>query len=84
MADYSMIPPLTKDAIDGYVAHRYVPGSFVFAVLSNDLKNAVSRADDENARVLIDIVRYCYWEIPGPCWGSKERVLAWLSGEVTP
>ncbi len=66
-------------SIDRYVNDRIPPGGFLTAVLSNDLTQAVARADDTNIRLLPEYVRYCYNEIPSPCWGSPERVEAWLS-----
>jgi len=52
-------------------------GSFLTAVLSNNLTQACGRADDSNLRALPDIVRYCYNELPSDCWGSPEKVEAW-------
>ena len=73
-----MIPTRTKDAIDRYVeAHRPV-GGFLAAVLSNDLAYSFWRADQENRANLFDIVVYCWNEIPAPCWGSPQKVKAWL------
>lgn len=78
MHDYN-IPPLVKTAIDNYVENRWEPGSFTTAVLENNLKEAIGRADVHSMAALKDIVMYCYWEIPGQCWGSPEKVDAWLS-----
>ena len=74
-----MIPPQTKASIERYVAAHKPTGGFVHAVLSNDLSGAFRRADEENLANLYDIVDYCHWEIPGNCWGSPEKVAAWLA-----
>ena len=74
-----MIPQCTKDAIDRYVADRCPVGGFLEAVLSNDLAESFGRADEENRANLFDIVKYCWNEIPGNCWGSRKKVLDWLS-----
>ena len=71
----------TKNTIDRYVSDRIPTGSFVEAVLCNNLKEAVGRADRENLRDIKEIVQYCYWEIPGICWGSPEAVKNWLKGD---
>lgn len=63
-----------------YVEHREQPGDFLCAVLANDLFDACAKADPENLAVLPALAGYCYWEIPSPCWGSKDKVLAWLAG----
>ncbi len=67
----------TKSAIDRYV-ERTPTGSFVRAVLENDLMGAMGQADDENRRDLFEICMYVYNEIPGVCHGSREKVDAWL------
>jgi hypothetical protein len=75
------IPPITKDTIDAYVKWRRMPGGFVRAVLENNLKEAFARADNENTAAMLEIVSYCYNEIPFACWGSPARVKEWLEGE---
>ena len=69
----------TKDSIDRYVQQRVPTGSFLQAVLSNDLRGALGQADEDNRRDLFEIVAYCYNEIPGVCWGSPEKVDQWLA-----
>ena len=76
--NYDKINPDIIASIRRYADLHCPTGDFLRAVLSNDLKQAVMRADDENIRVLPEIVCYCYWEIPHSCWGSPERVKAWL------
>ena len=71
----------TKNTIDRYVSDRIPTGSFVEAVLCNNLKEAIGQADTENLRDIKEIVQYCYWEIPGSCWGSPEAVKNWLNGD---
>ncbi len=58
--------------------HRVPTGDFLRAVLSNDLREAIGRADDGNLDALIHIVAYCYNDIPGHCWGTPEAVEGWL------
>ncbi len=77
-------PPHILDGIRQYVEHRIPPGGFVNAVLENDLKEAFARADNESLAGMFGIVSFCYNEIPGTCWGSPERVKAWLAGGEAP
>ena len=72
---------LTKASIDRYVEHRIPTGGFLEAVLSNDLMGAVGRADAGNLRDLHEICSYVYNRIPSGCWGSPEKVRAWLNRE---
>jgi|WetSurMetagenome_2_1015567.scaffolds.fasta_scaffold183302_3 hypothetical protein len=59
--------------------HQRVPtGDFLRAILENNLLEAVMTADDENIKIIPDIVHYIYNYLPSISWGSKERVEAWL------
>ena len=73
-----MIPEHLKGALDRYVNHRIRPGGFLEAVLSNDLFEAMARADVVSRECLFDICKYIYNELPGDCWGSRGRVERWL------
>lgn len=68
----------TKKAIDNYVAKGIPVGDFVQAVLENNLRGAVCHADERNLRDLVEIVKHVYNHIPSGCWGSPEKVAAWL------
>ena len=72
------VPPLVLDSLDRYVQHHIETGSFLRAVLENNLKESLGRADLQNRYALFDIVSYIYNEIPMQCWGSEEKVEAWL------
>ena len=72
-----MIPERTKRALQAWVEHGQLPGGFCAAVISNDLTEAVNRADDENLAALPEIVRWLYNKAPCGCWGSPEHVKNW-------
>ena len=61
-----------------YIDRGVPPGSFLAAVLENNLKEAVSRADDRNMHNLPAYVGYLYNEAPMQCWGSPAKVGAWI------
>ena len=75
---YAAIPTSLVEGILRYAYHGIPPGSFLQAVLSNDLFDAVGRADAHSLRALKALVTYCYMELPEPCWGSREKVAEWL------
>ena len=62
-----------------YINNGIRPGSFLTAVLENDLSNAVACADDNNLPNLLAFVGYLYNEAPGLCWGSPATVKAWIA-----
>lgn len=67
-----------KKAIDRYVNDHTPTGGFLQAVLENNLRESFGRADEEAREQLFEIVSYCYNHIPSNCWGSPEKVEAWL------
>ncbi len=72
------IPQNTKEGLDRYVNDRIPTGSFLYAVLTNDLFEATGRADNNNKGALFQICQYIYNELPSGCWGSPEIVKEWL------
>lgn len=73
-----MIPEHTRAALDRYVNQRIFPGSFLIAVLSNDLFGAMAKADFQNQSCLRDICEYIYNELPSNCWGSHDLIYKWV------
>lgn len=78
----SAIPAYMHGAITRYVEHRIPPGSFLTAIICNDLREAVARADDENSRCIPAYVRWFYNNAPCGCWGSPAKYQAWLRQEA--
>lgn len=74
-----MIPIATLQTIKDYVEYGIIPGSFVRAVLENNLSESFGRADIYNRAALFEIVQYVYSEIPHTIWGSKDKVDNWLA-----
>lgn len=63
-----------------YLRHRHELGSFGMAVLSNDLRGALGRADLVNRGRIFEIVVWLHNNFPAHAWGSRERVDAYLAG----
>lgn len=76
--DYARIPDYTMESLLAYVDQGRPTGGFLEAVLSNDLSRAFGNADDNNAKAIGDIVAWLYNEAPAMCWGSPQKVGAWL------
>ncbi len=76
-----MIPPHMQNAIDLWVnhgcPHPSEMGSFLRAVLTNDLKAAAIFADDKNRAALADWALYLYNHVPSLCHGDEARLEAW-------
>jgi len=67
------------DGLKRYVEQRVPTGSFLRAILENNLKEACMRADSENIKVIPIYVSWLFNEAPGICWGSPEKVKDWLA-----
>lgn len=79
--DYSKIPEHMIESITGYVDCGYELGGFLNAIFSNDLFNAVKKADDENLLLIPTYVFYISCKLPCDCYGSYEKVTAWKAAK---
>lgn len=75
------IPKHMTGAVKQYIEDGIPPGSFLTAVICNDLKEAVGRADHINIQALPNIVSWFYINAPRECWGSPEKFEAWIAAK---
>lgn len=73
------VPEHMRPAIVAYIEQHQRPGEFLTAVICNDLREAVGRADDRNIGELPAYVNAFYNYAPSACWGSPEKMEAWLA-----
>ena len=64
-----------------YARDKIPTGSFLRAVLENNLMEAVGRADKHNIKALHAICSYVYNHMPNVCHGSPKIVDKWLTGD---
>lgn len=76
-----MIPAHMMSSLEGYKNLGWQPGSFLRAILENNLVNAASNADEQNKHLLFDYANYLYNKLPRAAWGSPEAVDAWVKHE---
>ena len=76
MTDHG-IPSYMHNGITLYYEHGIEPGSFLTAVINNDLKEAVGRADDTNRHCLYNYMMWFYNEAPSGSWGYANAVSDW-------
>lgn len=65
-------------ALEKYINYGYPLGDFLQAVVSNDLKEACNRADEDNLRNLPAFIGYLYNVAPMACSGSRRHYKDWL------
>ena len=72
------IPDRMMGGLTRYIEDGIPPGDFLTAVISNDLSEAVGRADEENLRNLPAYIGYLYNKAPSGCWGSMTKMHDWM------
>lgn len=75
----SKVPEHLIEGLRRYINSHIKPGSFLMAVLENDLRESLGRADPASREGLFDLFLYLYNYAPSDCWGSPEKVERWLA-----
>lgn len=75
---HSRIPERMHGGMIRYITRGIKPGDFLTAVLSNDLREACGRADDENKHLLWDYIAFLYNHAPRGAWGSADNFRQWV------
>ena len=78
--DNALLPEHMQAPMQRYMEQGIHPGDFLIAVLNNDLREAVYRADHVNRAALADIVQWLYNEAPGHSWGDLETIERYVKG----
>jgi len=78
------VPSQLHDGLVLYLTDGVRPGSFLTAVLENDLITAVRRGDPECRAQLAPIVDFLLRHVPIRAWGSAENVATWIVNHRTP
>jgi hypothetical protein len=77
--DYDRMPmPHMAFGLRKYIENGLHPGSFLVALLKNDLKETIQRADSENRRLLPEWVLFVTNHLPPMIHGSPEAVNRWI------
>lgn len=72
------LPDYMVEGLIRYIEDGIVPGSFLQAVLRNDLRDACARADAANRFLIWEYVNVLWNYTPSDCWGSPEKVQRWI------
>lgn len=75
--DGSRVPEHIRGGIARWINYGIEPGSFLMALIENDLRRAFECADDINTPRVRDIVAWFYNHAPRACWGSPAKVRTW-------
>lgn len=72
------VPESLHDGLLRYILAGVPTGSFLYAVLANDLADACNRADADNRSRLFSLVLFLVHYAPADCWGTEAKVNAWI------
>lgn len=75
------LPGHMVDSVYRYVEQKIPPGSFMRAVLANELVLASIRADPYNKEAIHSWAEFIHNELPAGCWGSRRVVSDWLESD---
>ena len=78
---YSRLPERYRGGMKRYIEEHILPGNFLQAMLENDLYRMIVHVDPDMVCELRHIYLWIYNEAPGICWGSPEKVMAWVKKE---
>lgn len=81
--DYEKCPERYRKAFHNYIEEHTPTGDCFKAILANNLREALGRADDQTEKDLRAIVIFLMNEAPAECWGTREKVDAWLKARIT-
>lgn len=74
---YHILPPHIREGVKLWLEHGITPGSFLRALIRNDLFQAVLRADDINRIELPHIVQWFISHAPVGSYGSDKVFSQW-------
>lgn len=75
------VPPDIMAEIREYIDYYRPTGSFLKAVITNNLSDAVAHADAKNMENISAIVIYFYNQAPQSCWGSEKAYQDWIASK---
>lgn len=77
--DYSILPGHMQGGMRRYIEHGIRPGSFLCAVLRNDLLGAAVQGDAVNRQLLSSYADFLRVHAPYACYGSSEALESWIA-----
>jgi hypothetical protein len=75
------VPSRMLPSLYAYIVDGRPPGSFLEAIITNDLHAAFALADDENVQCLAAWTQLLYQWAPSESWGSKATMTRWIAAQ---
>lgn len=77
-ANWGLIPPHMREGLQLYLESGVRPGSFLSAVLCNNLMGAVACADETNINRLPGYIRFLHNYVDPRAFGNEANFRAWM------
>ncbi len=71
------VPEHLREGLARYVIHGIIPGSFLQAVIGNDLHGAIRLGDDDSLAGIKSILSFLWNSTPAQCFGDRVRLVQW-------
>ena len=71
------IPEHMRGGLERFFNDKLEPGHFLSAVIDNDLREAVLRADNVNRQHIPNYIEWLYNHAPAGSWGHYQAVAEW-------
>ena len=78
MHDPNNVPEWVLETLTAYVKTGRPTGDFLFACLTNNLSQAIGRADENSYAYLGNIMSWIYNRAPSACWHDEKAVKDWM------
>lgn len=75
------LPEPTRTALANYIVFGQRPGSFLSALLKNDLRGTVTLADKDNMALIWRYITLLYHEAPSLSYGSEQNFNDWIANK---
>lgn len=76
-ADWSLIPEHIRPGLQRYIETGLLPGDCLRAILANNLRDAIERADPIVHAGLGNILLFLVTYVPRECWGAPSKLTFW-------
>ena len=75
--DYSKVPAHLVQGLGSYIENGILPGSFLQALICNNLAKTLYCADGRGFAALPGLIEFLQEKAPSACWGSAEAMELW-------
>jgi hypothetical protein len=77
--DYTTLPEALRGGVRRWIESGIQPGGLLSAVIANDLRQALLRADPFNLSLIPAIIGWFLDQAPSKCWGSVAEAEGWAA-----